>query len=1697
MHTGTYITDITHARTPDGSPRVPAQEIAELAALDISVSDTETTGLSRERHGVTEIASTRAVVENGEPKLKLFQSYVLPLKPEFRDYLALCHKAAAEKKPAPPYDRRRYEYEIDPKALEVTGTEIIRKPLDGPITGLKVKGKKVSAAPFYEVLPEFMAFTRSGTRDVYYNAPFDLPFLGKLQEDVQAHDLARADRHQTLQHNLRGLPNDVKKALRELETVSYAEANPTQQARLVGLMHAVTQVAEPYRNSASYRCLYHGYLAEKGFGASNTLDDAYRSLIDPAFSGRHEHMAVEDVTMTARLALRLQDHATGSIPTMTDLYHKLVRKFDDGATAEPLDERQHRHQPDRVAGDVQLNFSADPKKLDDKAQRFWHFLEGFDEVTRVNSRAPHHLVDIDRTHHRVIINAERKNPLSINFLKKCIFFQQVMDSPTIHTLAPFDSTGTKMDVVLHARDASGERITIEGVPYASLRANFAFINAHPAQAEELLQLIAALRKKDRRVGMVLLSERDDGSLNIRIKGHQRAFGECLLHLPVGASILAAIPALQQDLLSQLKLGAIPYVNGFGPSEQEEETQSDATEELDDASSKRAAAPAMVQIRPAPEGQMQLVVSDTVLASMAFRLERSLAELVAQGITTRHGPIAVRLATPDPHAQQQSPRYVLTGTMEAFHDYPDLNPMEKDGPRGEKSSNLVRDASWLLYRLGRLPGTYGISIQGDMGTIDQRDGVSLETLGLLYQLGIPFKAYNTSIKVDIHQLMKNAFHWSVALQRAQEESVKDNDASKTPPEFLKVVQGKLLRGHGDALEMNEKRECWLVPHTQAEGQLKSAHQLDQTAPDMQLAFRKKELVVEKSDIVGPHRFHIEPTMDGGFTVTANPVLLQLAARLAGRKADVALRGADRLQVGKHSERTMRPMLEKASLFLYELSKSTGSQRVAAESIDFTPDGTHVHLNLPQLSFLDRPRLMNDMLMVHRELADTTADGSIRRLQTHLPDPTQVDERRADLVHLSETVHHEQDKMLRLSSALTQYLQLLGGAEFNTDPTSIDLTQELEQELTTLGLLLHELAGTGNTLKKVAGADARRDVHTAQERLSNVAFGSKQLKEDIAVARKALLGGDHSRGLLQEVGGAMATMMDEYAMQLSAYDPRSDLATLMQPYRDKTLSLLGEKSEAEFQNHAWRAAFRRLRGIALEQSDMPDTALRYLLSEAYEAISPEQQGAIIRLYREHGSAEARDYVRSCFSEAKKSDVTGTKLLKQYDLLTQPSSRPQEPEAWLAQNPAIAASIESEITGAYATRGNHYLNMSEITPPQDEANRRSYLQQASHCFARAGWEEEKIVRALSNSSKRTFDSNRKAHTRERIGMEVDLDSKNIKEHLQVIDEPGHEERVFELLMAKRYSTEQRESERLTDNVMDPYYVFKQRKALLSSVEKVLKETHDLLMVKYHHVRDLQGLLVMLQQDSAMAGRLSDESATQIGEIGQKIRTHPEMVGLHEQTVPNIRRLIDTQQDQLRSHVLQQLAEGGAEPVLMQNGAIEIPTDALSKMFDQWCQHKNRSKEIPPHLYAWVDRAAGRLFAVPMVKTVTLDKHVTGITCTIDLPQDKVGRVKAWAALRLASVGMGLNLPATPDEGGEQTLQVPFVRTAVRGQMAFDRFASAHDVRTALSAFAETKGASFAKRTGKRPSLDASLQRAEAHGIDPQEILKTLRAAGQQQRH
>lgn len=1716
--TDELIHDIT--RDANGALRLPPEELARFVQLGISVSDTETTGLNRERNGLTEIASIRGVHTDGEDRLKLFHSFILPLKPAYKDYLHQCEDAKAKGKEPPLYDRRLYEYIIEPGALAVTGTQIIRKRKDGPITGLKLDGKSVPARPFYEVMEDFLIFTQGGDNDVYYNAPFDRPLLGIQIADVRAHAIALSNIHTDLPlHKDARLSKSVRDMLKEYARTPYEALLPRQQQQITAALNAFVDIPASYTNPALYQCLYYGFLAKCGFGPSNTLDDALRALVDVGHGKRGDHSGIEDVVMAARVGLRLADPG---IADMRGLYETLLKKVDPQGHAETLTMRKHRNGKEAVEGDIALQFSRPLIELGKDAQRFWQFLAAFKEAPRINSRVPQHVLTLDHTQSRVVINAERKQPLSLNFLKKCIFFTQLLNSPVLYSMLPYDSTGNRIDVVLHEIDPNtGERQLIEDVHYGSLRANVTFLEAHPAEAAVYLRLISRLRKTDRSVGMVLLREREGGAVDIVVKGHLRAFGECVMRVPAGVDIARALPALESELATQIKLGVIPQVGNYGEAEEssaqeDEDNDSLSTDPSKDRHEDKHSSAFVTSHVDEASRRMSLTLSDIAFACIASRLGKTGAQLLEKGgLTTANGTINLS-RTPENLVQ-------LRGPVDAFYDFIEMNSA---GEVAEKPSNMIRDASWLLYRLERLPGTYALKIEGDMAVLDQRDGISVEALGLLYHIGIPFKGYGEQIKVDVHQLMKNAFHWSLALSRAQKERKEQMDAAlegrsssekgyQEPQRFLLSVQQALLSGKAQAIEMNERRDCWLLDHSAAPGEAPVHHPLMKNANGINLVFKGKALTPELSDIKGPHALRIFTRNDGSAVVHTSPLLLALAAsRLASKHIDAnafAMSITNGWNIPQEQRKRVIPALHEASRFLYWLGKQTGSERMAAENAELSDDG-RVLFYVPHLHFLGNPQVHNEALQASTAFSDPVVGRQTRSLERGLPNPKKEDMRHGDVSRMTAESLAQLDAIEILNDKLNTYLRLLGGAEHAGDPGMLVFADMLRVDLATLGTLLHELATTSRKEKFVPEVwDA---IHVAQEKISAVTFGNAQLCEDLAVVRKALTGGaDNEGGLRSEIGHAIGTLLLDATLALARSAPEAFSASSMETYHRRMHDLLGEQNIVEHAYYMRHAAMRYL--VSLPNMHDPlslqDRLAHHFLQHAFPHHSESQRNALIKLYREGSTPENTTQIRFQFlaHERKRhanGPTQGELLLQQHHLLTHPHEIDVTIEQWQVLYPQTKG--EADINAAYQRRGKLYLEMAYLINPhrEDAPERRAfYLERAEHCLLRAGWSPEKFLKVKESTSKRNLSDSRKQYVRDQMKLKYDPDQATLAELVATIDHEGHEDKIRQDRAERAYKAYQHECKRLCEDILDPYYIHKQRVALLGRIEKALKETHDLKMVQYHHVRDLQGLLMLLQQDPSVAERMTEEKPGAIGEIGRTVKPIPELAGIRDDTVTQIHNAVHGLKESLHRRFMGCLSAHGVAGRIEEDDAISCDMEALKHMFARWHPEKPKLQTpLPDHLYSWFDRASQRLLRVPSVDVVTLDKRARHVECIIRLPHPPA-RAQVWAELRLATVGLGLHVPAMPQDSGEShVIRLSFLKRVEAGKASMEEPVllsdrkGEHHFREAIGAFAVKEGLppawerSFVSDVMKRRQhprhLDEPLNKAAAQGINISGLEKVL---------
>lgn len=1217
--------------------RFQAGEVERFAQLGITVSDTETTGLKPGVNGLTEIASIRAKMVNSKPKLEAFHQYILPLKPAFRDYLAACEKAKAEGASPPPYDRAKYEYAIDPSALAVTGTEIMRERLDGPITGLKVRDdkgnhRKVEAVPFYEIAPQFLAFTQHGVGDVYFNTPFDKPFLAELLCDINVDKMLQEEAYR----NERFLRDErISPAARtqfQLFKMPYNELSESTKAQLRELLRPYADTPNSYTNSAQYQCLMFGNLAANGFKARNNLDTVYAPLMSEVERERGDHSALEDVVMAARVAVAQAQHTGGNIHTIAELFGDLLHRVDPKGQVTIGPARAHRNQRDvTVEGDIALRLSDDPTKLGADAQAFWHFMQAFEEVKHWSPRSPEHVLDSDISTHRLTINAEGSKPLSLQFLKKCAYFHQLLKAKqeaqtrgqhtVIQSIQPFDSTGTVMDVVLRRPDET--MITIQHVPFTALRANTQFLEDHPAQAEAFLALLRHLTQCDRSVGTVLLREDGQGNTRITIKGHQRNFGECELMLPRGADVSQAIPALTKTLEAQLKLGGIPGVAGIGNAREEDEGDDEETKHADASSN-----PVVAQMQD--DGRVELTLSANVFAAVAMRLnqkkQRQIALQKDSSIATDHGNITIKYDASD----KDHSRYRLTGMLDALNDFVDLDHVQgsAEAKDGRKPSQLIRDASWLLYRLERLPGTFALSVDAErhMAILEQRDGVDAETLMLLKRMSIPFKAYDREIKLDMAQLMENAFHWSLAIKRAQDARKAEiekpyAEQANRPSRLVRDVQKTLFEGNAKAIEMDDAAQFWLLDHGRQMHGRPPHHALMDRKDGVTLTFDdKKRLVVEHSDVKRPDISDIQLAKvthraQDGLTSIEGPAIVK---HLVSKRLKIAPPDDPAMPLAcTATQEEAQKALDEALRFTYWLSKATGSERQTLRSLTLSADGKSVSVTLPGIQFLQQPSLMHHLQTLHKVLSDNASEGSLlqplRAVRDGLPDARFLHPRMTNFHRLVAQTRPCLQALHQLHDRLAQVVENEGLTPDN------DVSKTLKGELAWLGLLLHEVASVRNALAATHKPDDAvfAAIADAQEAISNIAYGLEHLAEDMAELDKSIIGKPRTAAvsLLRETGKSMAhTLIDEVRAALKA-NPQVDIAKYLQPMFAEICSLQGIEQTQDVARQLAQSALRQYLdsdAAAADGTTLRNRVIRAMLSVCEPEMSARAQDRYIQQY-----------------------------------------------------------------------------------------------------------------------------------------------------------------------------------------------------------------------------------------------------------------------------------------------------------------------------------------------------------------------------------------------------------------------------------------------------------------------------------------------------
>ncbi len=777
------------------------QELKRLHQTGLAIADTETTGIQAGENGLTEIAVIRAMTveeirsfnveaekrgisqdqyipipeqaDEKDIRLIALQHFILPNRPMIHD------PEHGHAMPNASYNSDRqqlFEYEIHPKALQKTDTQLLRKKGYGPLVDLTIHGKRAGALPsFVPLMQSFLLFTGKGTGGpekgvCYFNAPFDTPFLRELFIDAKAYEEAT-------QNNHLHYPFIVGHGLAPNLQENYHDKTTTPEIRGEILKHIRKQLVdsgvatsgiEEYFAPARWYCALQAYRAAYPNKAGYTLDHLME-MAGIAQGDRGAHSAVEDVVLTARGMLFLLQSGkleADKLPAMGELPGLVLRRS-HGPSA------SSHATPNGRDVVIQLSAAQTPHAA---GVRNW-----LDTVNRARPADPlvpplsptarKLFTEYDATEEaaRITISGKDKKPRFLSLQKNLVEASHLLDEeryPWLTCLEAHDRPGTFVDV-----KADGK--TVEDVPWNILRRNVEYIDRQPAeQRAALLKVLRDIEERCPELGGVILRE-ENGLRYFRLYGHVRHHGTVDIPWPKHIPLAEAEKTIFSSLEIAVRLGLVPHAvrgellhleedseMGENDTEEEEESKTHSPDTVYSSTTLDIIAPEKgphihQQIRPE---LFQLFKASLPVDKRTLNMDHKI-HTVKDG---HHYTIAVN------RIQSGEKAWIsLDGPWDAFNAY--VASKKPDGsyePVAEKPTNILTNAGWLLDRLEKIPGTSGIQVSKNYRIrVQQPLGINTEALALMHHIGIPHRVSEKEIRFSAGALMQDAFTWSLAITRA--------------------------------------------------------------------------------------------------------------------------------------------------------------------------------------------------------------------------------------------------------------------------------------------------------------------------------------------------------------------------------------------------------------------------------------------------------------------------------------------------------------------------------------------------------------------------------------------------------------------------------------------------------------------------------------------------------------------------------------------------------------------------------------------------------------------------------------------------------------------------------------------------------------------------------------------------------------------
>lgn len=1463
-----------------------------------SFSDVETTGRNAQESAITQFSSAKPVLQpDGSFAMQLLDLFILPYRPIYQEYLnaKARHEQDPKNNPAPVYDRRLYEYQIDSEALAVTGTRFIREAGENsPIIGMVLEPRDPKTGTileriaiehplqsFAEALPQIQNFINA-KHDLYYNAPFDKAFLRQKTLDVMAYEQFCAQR-----------------TADNLTPESIASTIAENKAKL---SDEPTLFAPDARN---WQCLFYNALVADSGHPANRLDDTFRRMVDPDFTERKAHDAAEDIAMSAKVATALHEQFSGDIPDFLGLWKKLIAPHCPEALVEaetynkaPFETRKHFDSGAlKPFGDefpcihIHLPPSEDAAPL----SRF------FDDMMEAKARNANTIgFVLDCQHNEsgtdIWLNpASRDNkPLIAGLIRKFQLFADAALAPKseriVDTVRLYDSV-SKCDVQLQGTDK-----VINNVPLTSLHHNLAFLSNPDFSIERREQLIKMIAEicKHKLISNAFIETDKQGQHTVVLKGTIPHSGDIRFALGQIDNPLDVAPDILTYMDKMAKVGLLEgteeAIYRFDDDDEDAEVSPEA--EADDA--KRTAGEIDLNVEADKAGKVG------AFSPLHLSLSPTVSALVKRQLGERINAYK-NVATDGRLDETELGTLVFDGNLSNV----DRWVKTQETPNEIRFDAVLRNASWLNCRLKKVADVNEVVAQGDSIVLRCHSGISQRTLFTLHRAAIPFsitadaQGKFTEITLNQDSLFRDAFNASKQLKEAtsdinafyaQDITKLPNDADSMPRKkyvyFSKyqpdmaMLADTLHFGHFSELRANQKGDVYFkTVSEQIEHRfipLGQKERLKLVAPDGRVDAAESSVM----DPYVPIRIDVAEDFARIVFTKPTPLLRWMKIWLLQHQIDVVPESNAQEIILKNKGDLAATSEGLATLVqhYYRLYRHSGSLPLVHDTITEIPNqrdllldkasfpsrGERIH---PISKGINKLRVSLETIKEHiNNLSDLAANfvtqmGEVPVLNDdhlRLAAPLHVIERklapRKERIQNLDKLSEQLDASQGCQHLIDEHLQLQKEAPERTQ-------SPLKDQILWLSQLSDAARLSGCSEPQIESID------TILATLTRAHNSAERLHE--AAVKLHAMSVDPTNGLVQlYCSAALLELPDAIASGFKNNKKPEHIigklrTVLGRTHHKKRNTKENEKALDQTINHSiadhllfWGSSENQQAWQQRHPEVTWQEVATVLLTKAHQpALKKETAHSLVRLCCEASTmADALKQQEALLSKASGNDKEtlenppfGDKFFNALLIVRGLTSYEEMGESYLS---TLMENVGREVQSASAKRAKQYgVLIDDMTRRKDALSLESDIQQlrlvASHLWQRSGQDEPK-----PRKSKKSFSDSTVSDAKFMAKTLKDNPSLWQSDPEKYIECEGAEELLFEQLVTKAERKAQRYIQSISNTIPDPYRELKLARRIVRKHgdmhQGFIKEWNDFDYIMNHTLKHLQSAFLLLEEYS-----------------------------------------------------------------------------------------------------------------------------------------------------------------------------------------------------------------------------------------------------------